>query len=44
MNSSIANDKAKIFHGGGVEGAFGEFDRETMFTESLQNATCSFVM
>ena len=35
MNLSIANDKTKIFHGGGVERAFGEFDRETMFTKSL---------
>ena len=43
-NLSIANDKAKIFHGGGVERTFGEFDGETVFTKSLQNATYSFMM
>ena len=32
---SIANDKAKIFHGGGVKRTFGKFDRETMFMKLL---------
>ena len=44
MNLSIVNDKAKIFHGGGVKGTFGKFDEETMFMESLQNMMCSFMM
>ena len=35
MDLSIANDKAKMFHGGGVKRTFGEFDRETVFTKSL---------
>ena len=35
MDLSIADDKAKIFHGGGVKRTFGEFDGEAMFMKSL---------
>ena len=35
VDLSIADDKAKIFHGGGVKRTFGEFDEETMFLKSL---------
>ena len=34
MNKSLSNDHAQVFHGGCIERAFGDFERETMFLKA----------
>ena len=41
---ALPNDHAEIFHGGGVEGAFGEFEREAMFAKAGKDATGAMVV
>ena len=38
---TLTNDHAKIFHGGGIERAFGDLERETMFAKACEDATSS---
>ena len=41
---TLSDDHAKIFHGGGIEGAFGDFKRETMFMKAREDATSTLVV
>ena len=36
---TLANDHTKIFHGRGIERAFGDLERETMFLKACEDAT-----
>ena len=41
---TLPDDHAEIFHGGGIEGAFGDLERETMFAKACENATSTLVV
>ena len=41
---TLSNDHAEIFHGGGVEGAFGKFEGKTVFAKTGEDATSSLVV
>ena len=41
---TLTDDHAKIFHGGSIERAFGDLERETVFTKACENATSSLVV
>ena len=34
MYITLSDDHAKVFHGGGIKGAFGDLERETMFLKA----------
>ena len=36
---TLPNDHAEIFHGGGIEGAFRDLERETVFAKVCKNTT-----
>ena len=41
---TLTDDHAKIFHGGGIERAFGDLERETVFAKACENLTSSLVV
>ena len=41
---TLPNDHAEIFHGGGIEGAFRDFEREAMFSKAGKDATSAMVV
>ena len=41
---SLTDDHTKIFHGRGVERAFGNFERETVFSQACEYATGAVVV
>ena len=41
---TLSDDHAEIFHGGGIKGAFGDFERETVFSQAGEDATSSLVV
>ena len=41
---SLTNDHAKIFHGRGIERAFGDLKRETVFTQACEDMTGALVV
>ena len=41
---TLSDDHAEIFHGGGVKGAFGDFERETVFLKVREDVTSTLVV
>ena len=41
---TLTDDHTKIFHGRGIERAFGNFERETMFSQACEYATGAVVV
>ena len=44
VNKILSDDHAKVFHIGGIEGALGDLEGQTMFSETLKDTTSVFVM
>ena len=41
---TLTNDHTKIFHGRGIERAFGDFKREAVFAKACEDMTCALVV
>ena len=41
---TLTDDHTKIFHGRGIKRAFGDFERETVFSKACEDATGSLVV
>ena len=41
---TLPNDHAKIFHGGGIKGALGDFEREAVFAKACEDAMSALVV
>ena len=43
-NETLTNNHPQIFHGGGVEGAFGDLEGKTMFLKVREDSTSLLMM
>ena len=44
MNKTLSDDHAEVFHSGGIKGALGDLEGQTMFPEILKDMTSAFMM
>ena len=44
VNETLMDNHPQIFHGGGVEGAFGDLEGKTMFLEARKDSMSSLMM
>ena len=44
VNKTLSDDHVKVFHSGGIEGALGDLEGQTMFPEMLKDTISTFMM
>ena len=44
VNKTLTNNHSQVFHGGSIEGAFGDLEGKAVFPEMRKDSTSSLVM